>query len=225
MDVLLEAENIHKSYKQAATALEVLKGVDLKIKKGEIISVVGPSGVGKSTLLHICGGLDAPDQGLVILDGEDIYQLKDEERAKLRNHKIGFVFQFYYLLQELTALENVTLPMMIQKDAREIKRFDSKGMALLKKVGLKDRAQHKPYQLSGGEQQRVAIARALINEPKIILCDEPTGNLDSATGKQIIDLLVGLNKENNQTLVIVTHDEQIAQRSHRTIQMRDGQLK
>jgi lipoprotein-releasing system ATP-binding protein len=150
--------------------------------------------------------------------------LKDAARAKIRNDKIGFVFQFYHLLPEFTALENVLMPAMIQMRNGVKKQFESQGLDLLEKVGLKNRVHHKPYQLSGGEQQRVAIARALINKPRIIFCDEPTGNLDSESGKGIIELLVALNKKNRQTLVIVTHDEQFAARSHRTIHIRDGAL-
>ena len=174
--------------------------------------------------MHILGGLDAPDQGEVVLEGENLYSLRDEQRAKIRNEKVGFIFQFYHLLAEFTTLENVVLPALIKADQKKIKRFETKGRAFLKRVGLQERVHHKPHQLSGGEQQRVAIARALINEPKIIFCDEPTGNLDSETGKEIINLLMSLSKENQQTLVIVTHEEKIAKLSHRTIYIRDGCL-
>ena len=222
--VILEASNIVKSYFCSSNELRVLKGVDLTIKKGEIVSIVGPSGSGKSTLLHILGGLDQPNRGLVRFDGEDIYSLDDAARAKIRNDKVGFVFQFYHLLPEFTALENVFLPAMIQKPHSKKKVFEEMGLDLLDKVGLKERVHHKPYQLSGGEQQRVAIARALINHPQIVFCDEPTGNLDSESGESIIHLLMELNKRINQTLVIVTHDEAVAQRSHRIIHIKDGEL-
>ncbi len=222
--LLLEAVNIHKSYRSANAMLHVLKGIDIRIADGEIVSMVGPSGAGKSTLLHILGGLDVPEKGTVTLQGEDIYSLNDAKRAKIRNGKIGFIFQFYHLLQEFTALENVLLPALIKSDERDSTRLASKGKALLKQVGLEKRATHKPYQLSGGEQQRVAIARALINQPAIIFCDEPTGNLDSQTGKEIIGLLKDLNTHNSQTFVIVTHDQEISRMSHRTIQMQDGRL-
>lgn len=222
--VILEASNINKSYFRTNNALHVLKGIDLKIGEGEIVSVVGPSGAGKSTLLHVLGGLDRPDQGTVHLEGENIYDLKDAARAKIRNSKVGFVFQFYHLLPEFTALENVLLPAMIQMRKGAKKQFEGQGLDILDKVGLKERVHHKPYQLSGGEQQRVAIARALINKPRIVFCDEPTGNLDSESGEGIIHLLMDLNKKNNQTLVIVTHDEHIAERSNRTIHIRDGEL-
>ena len=223
--LLLEAVGIYKSYRTANTTLHVLKGIDVHIADGEIVSMVGPSGAGKSTLLHILGGLDVPEKGTVTLQGEDIYGLGDAQRAKVRNSKIGFIFQFYHLLPEFTALENVLLPALIKSDERNSARLESKGKALLKQVGLEKRAAHKPSQLSGGEQQRVAIARALINQPAIIFCDEPTGNLDSQTGKEIIGFLKDLNAQNNQTFVIVTHDQEIARLSHRTIHIQDGRLK
>ena len=221
---MLIAKNIHKSYSQIGSTLEVLKGIDLEIKEGEVVAIVGPSGAGKSTLLHILGGLDVPDKGRVKIDDEDIYRLRDAARAKVRNKKIGFIFQFYHLLPEFTALENVVLPALIKEDKKNIKKFESQGMELLEKVGLTSRAKHKPHQLSGGEQQRVAIARALINNPFIIFCDEPTGNLDSQSGEEIINLLMDLNKNNKQTFVIVTHDDSIAQLCHRIVHMRDGKL-
>lgn len=222
--MLLEAANIYKSYNHTPHALAVLKGVDLRVEPGEIVSIVGPSGAGKSTLLHILGGLDAPDEGKVVIQGEDIYTLNDGERAKVRNRKVGFIFQFYHLLAEFTALENVLLPAFIKADEKDLKQLEARGRAVLKQVGLQKRTDHRPCELSGGEQQRVAIARALINQPKIVLCDEPTGNLDSETGKEIIELLKDLNAKNGQTLVIVTHDDNIARISHRTLPMRDGHL-
>lgn len=222
--MILQAENIHKSYGTKETAVYVLKGIDLEIKNGEFVCIVGPSGAGKSTLLHILGGLDSPDQGKFFLEREDFYALSDVKRAKIRNRKIGFVFQFYHLLPEFTALENVLLPFLIKEDRSGIGKFKERGTQLLKQVGLAERVFHKPYQLSGGEQQRVAIARALVNEPKIIFCDEPTGNLDSQSGQEVISLLRELNKTNNQTLVIVTHDENIARLSHRVVYIRDGRL-
>ena len=225
MSVLLEVKGVHKSYHHLKNVLHVLKDIHLNVEKGEMIAIVGPSGAGKSTLLHIMGGLDKPSQGSVDLDGGDLYRLNDQQRARIRNHKIGFIFQFYHLLPEFNALENVILPAMIKEDHRSTKRFESRAMALIEQVGLKERFSHKPQELSGGEQQRVAIARALVNEPKIIFCDEPTGNLDSQTGKDIIKLLMDLNRENRQTLIIVTHDEEIAKLSHRVVHMRDGQLK
>ena len=221
---MLEAINVHKIYQHEAHKLHILKGIDLGISSGEVLSIVGPSGAGKSTLLHILGALDRPSEGKVILDGEDIYQLNDRQRSSLRNKKIGFVFQFYHLLPELTALENVILPALVKGDLRNPSSLETKGLDLLDRVGLEKRAGHRPNQLSGGEQQRAAIARSLINDPKIVFCDEPTGNLDSETGREIIELLMNLNTKNKQTLVIVTHDEGIAKLSHKTIFMRDGRL-
>jgi lipoprotein-releasing system ATP-binding protein len=221
---MLSATNVRKSYHSSVNRLEVLKGIDLNIEEGDIVSIVGPSGAGKSTLLHILGGLDTPNEGQIQFDGEDLYQLNDKKRARIRNEKFGFIFQFYHLLPEFNALENVCLPLLVKEDAPDITPFKDHGIELLSKVGLKERVLHKPNQLSGGEQQRVAIARALINEPKVIFCDEPTGNLDSHNSKAIIDLLLTLNRENKQTLVLVTHDENIAASSGKTISMRDGRL-
>ncbi len=223
-EVVLEAVNIQKSYGSGLSLLQILKGIDLKIHRGEVLAIIGPSGAGKSTLLHILGGLDSPETGRVLLDGEDIYALKENQRARVRNEKIGFIFQFYHLFQEFRAWENVALPLLIKEDRRDIEAYKDRAVYLLEMVGLQSRLTHRPNELSGGEQQRVAIARALMNDPKMILCDEPTGNLDSATGKQVIDLLMKLNKEQQQTLVMVTHDDDIARVCHRVIQMRDGRL-
>jgi lipoprotein-releasing system ATP-binding protein len=222
--IMLQAVDIHKTYEQAGNKLHVLKGIHLGIKEGDVLSIVGPSGAGKSTLLHILGVLERPTQGRVILEGDDVYHLSDEKRSVLRNRKIGFIFQFYHLLAEFTALENVMLPALIQGQSPGSATLEAKALDLLNRVGLTQRVSHKPYQLSGGEQQRVAIARSLINNPGIIFCDEPTGNLDSETGKEIIELLMSLNEIHRQTLVIVTHDEEIARRSHRIMHMRDGRL-
>ena len=221
---MLEAINVHKTYNHGTNKLHILKGIHLSVRQGDVLSIVGPSGAGKSTLLHILGVLDHPSDGQVVLEGEDVYRLNDRERAALRNRKIGFVFQFYHLLPELTALENVFLPALVRGDLKSSKTLETKALDLLDRVGLSKRAMHRPNQLSGGEQQRVAIARALINNPKIIFCDEPTGNLDSETGREIIELLMDLNAKNKQTLVMVTHDEEIAKLSHKTIYMRDGRL-
>jgi lipoprotein-releasing system ATP-binding protein len=221
---MLEALDLHKVYQQNANQLHVLKGINLRIQKGDILAVVGPSGAGKSTLLHILGGLDSPTKGQVLFDNEDVYRLKEVQRAKFRNLKTGFVFQFYHLLPEFTALENVIFPALVKEDLKNMDALKVRGEELLAKVGLKARMHHKPNQLSGGEQQRVAIARAIVNDPDVLFCDEPTGNLDSESGKAIIDLLIELNVKNHQTLVIVTHDENIARRSHRTIRMKDGML-
>src|SRR3989338_4391584 len=223
MDII-EAQQLHKTYHRLSHQVDVLKGVDFKAEQGRIIAVVGPSGAGKSTLLHILGGLDRPTQGKVLIQGKDVYDLKDHERAQLRNTLIGFVFQFYHLLPEFTALENVMLPGIIKTDKTQSKELEDKGLALLAQVGLTQRAQHKPYQMSGGEQQRTALARALMNDPAIVLCDEPTGNLDSQSGRDVIELIGRLNNEKKQTFIIVTHDKDIAKMAHRTFFMRDGKL-
>jgi lipoprotein-releasing system ATP-binding protein len=221
--MILSAKNIHKRYKQGASDLHILKGIDLDIQEGDVAAIVGPSGAGKSTLLHILGGLDKPTDGQVVLGGKDVYALNDAERARLRNTQIGFVFQFYHLLPELNALENIILPAMILNSSSKL-ALKARGEELLDKVGLKARMTHRPNELSGGEQQRVAIARALINSPKVVLCDEPTGNLDSKSGDAIIEILLNLNKIERQTLVMVTHDEKVARKSHKTIQIIDGKL-
>ncbi len=221
---MIEAKNVHKIYDHLANRLHVLKGICLKIEKGEVLAIVGPSGAGKSTLLHILGGLETPTEGEIAFESKDIYKLNDEERAKLRNQKIGFIFQFYHLLPEFTAWENVLLPTLIHSKGKPLESLKSKAVDLLNRVGLNDRQEHMPNELSGGEQQRVAIARAIINDPTIIFCDEPTGNLDSENGDKIIQLLLELNTKNQQTLVIVTHDEQLASHSHQVIHMRDGCL-
>ena len=222
--MLLKATDIRKTYNLAASSFDVLKGIDLQIDNGEFVSIVGPSGAGKSTLLHILGCLDKPSAGVVIVDNEDIYKLTDIQRAKIRNNKIGFVFQFYHLLGEFTALENVMLPLIVKENRQVNNKLKEKGRELLALVGLEKRIEHKPNQLSGGEQQRVAIARALINGPQLILCDEPTGNLDSESGKNVIGLLFQLNQKNNQAVVVVTHDDDIAKISPKVIYMRDGKL-
>ncbi len=217
---MIEAKGLRKSYINGANRLEVLKGVDLRAERAQVTAILGPSGAGKSTLLHLMGGLDSPSAGEVLMDGINIYSLSDRERARLRNRKVGFVFQFYHLLPEFSALENVILPLWIRGDNG--KDAQKKGTDVLNVVGLGERLNHRPSQLSGGEQQRVAIARALINDPEVLLCDEPTGNLDSETGKNIIELLWDLNVRRKTTLIIVTHDAQIAGRAETVLHIRDG---
>ncbi len=219
--MLIEAVNIHKLY---PGPLHVLKGVDLGLEAGEVVAIQGPSGAGKSTLLHILGGLDVPKEGQVIFEGQDLYGLSDIKRAQTRNSDMGFVFQSYHLLAELTALENVILPAMIKENSRKTSKFEFAGLKLLEQLGLSSRSNHRPNQLSGGEQQRVAIARALMNGPKVVFCDEPTGNLDSVSGRVVMDTLLGLNQTHGVTVVIVTHDEKIAARTQRVIAMKDGLL-
>ena len=216
---MLRAQGIHKIYRDGKRDLHVLQGVDLGVTKGEIIAVVGPSGAGKSTLLHILGGIDRPNEGRVFLDNVDFYTLSDNERAFFRNQKIGFVFQFYHLLPEFNALENVLMPLAINRKSSRKKAED-----ILGEVGMGGRLRHRPNELSGGEQQRVAIARALVHNPDILLCDEPTGNLDSAMGDETLRILFELNKKNQTTIIIVTHDKEIAKRAERVVEMRDGRV-
>lgn len=220
-ELLIEAVNLHKVY---PGPLHVLKGVSLSIETGDVAAIIGPSGAGKSTLLHILGGLDAPREGQVLFGGRDLYALNDQKRAQVRNSDMGFVFQSYHLLPELTALENVVLPAMIKENSRKTSAIELGGLKLLEQMGLANRASHRPSQLSGGEQQRVAIARALMNGPRVVFCDEPTGNLDSASGQIVMDTLLGLNQTHGVTVVIVTHDEKIAARTQRVIAMKDGLL-
>lgn len=211
-----------------ATRVEVLKGVDLAAREGEFVAVVGASGSGKSTLLHILGGLDKPDKGEVRFGSRDLNRIGARELNRYRNSTVGFVFQFYHLLDELSVLENVFLPAMVSRSMVGwlMTRRSAKRQAgeLLKQLGLGDRARHKPYQLSGGERQRVAIGRALMNQPRLLLADEPTGNLDSATGNGILEAFERLNKA-GQTIVMVTHDERIARRAQRIITLEDGRIR
>ncbi|MDD4953977.1 MAG: ABC transporter ATP-binding protein [Candidatus Omnitrophica bacterium] len=216
----ISARGVRKTYKNASR-LDVLKDIDLNIKPGEFVAIQGPSGAGKSTLLHILGGLDSPTRGEVLFDAVDIYKLKETQRAEFRNKKVGFVFQFYHLLGELSALENVLLPGLLKSwwDKKESQRY---AASLLDKLGLSGRLTHRPGQLSGGEQQRVAIARALMNKPQVLLCDEPTGNLDSENGNNILNFIRQFNKEGHLTVVMVTHDKEIASSADRIVHLRDG---
>lgn len=215
---MLRAKNIYKNYGQ----LPVLKGVDIEISKGEIVSISGSSGAGKSTLLHILGTLDTADKGEIFLNEERIDKLKGKKLAAFRNKHIGFVFQFHHLLPEFTALENVCIPGWIA--GRKKKEVMEKASSLLKILGLENRGEHKPNELSGGEQQRVAVARALVNNPSIVMADEPTGNLDSANAKELHNLFIDLREKFNQTFLIVTHNEELAQMSDRILHMKDGRI-
>lgn len=215
---MLVAKDIFKNY----GALPVLKGVDIEITKGEIVSIAGSSGAGKSTLLHILGTLDYADKGEIFLDNERIDKLKGKKLAAFRNTHIGFVFQFHHLLPEFTALENVCIPGWIA--GRKRKEVIEKAESLLDILGLKDRGEHKPNELSGGEQQRVAVARALINSPSIVMADEPTGNLDSTNAKELHNLFIDLRNRFKQTFLIVTHNEELAQMSDRILHMKDGRI-
>lgn len=215
---MLQARGIHKSYGN----LHILKGVDLEIDKGEIITIVGASGAGKSTLLHIIGTLDNPDQGSVILNNIEVNKLSSKRLSAFRNEHIGFIFQFHHLLPEFTALENICIPAFIAK--RSKKEAERRAFELLELLGLTERAEHKPGELSGGEQQRVAVARAMINYPSIIMADEPSGNLDSANAESLHRLFVELRNNMGQTFVIVTHNESLANMADRKVLMKDGQI-
>jgi len=215
---MISAQGIQRNY----GSLQVLKGVDLVIDRGEVVSVVGSSGAGKSTLLHILGTLDRPDKGQLLFDGKDVFQMKSSQLAAFRNAHIGFIFQFHNLLPEFTALENVCIPAFIGK--RDKKEAAERGMELLSYLGLAERAEHKPAQLSGGEQQRVAVARALINQPDVVFADEPSGNLDSANARDLHDLFFRLRKEFGQAFVIVTHNEDLARMADRRLVMSDGRI-
>lgn len=222
-DILLSARGLAKSYAMGKRTLEVLRGVSLDVARGDFLAMRGASGAGKSTLLHLLGGLDSPNAGDIFFAGKNLAKLSNGELAALRNARIGFVFQAYHLLPELDALENVCLPARMAR--MPAAQAEARGRDLLARVGLKDRVDHRPYELSGGEQQRVAIARALINEPDLILADEPTGNLDSHTGEEIIELLCSLRAERNATLVIATHGERVAALAPKVIELVDGQIK
>ena len=219
---LLSARGLSKSYAIGKRTLEVLRGVDLDVARGEFLALRGSSGAGKSTLLHLIGGLDSPNAGEIRFDGQDLGHFSESELTHFRNRRVGFVFQAYHLLPELTALENVCLPARVARISAGT--AEQRGRELLARVGLKERVEHKPFELSGGEQQRVAIARALINEPELLLADEPTGNLDSHTGGDIIELLKSLRVEKKMTLAIATHDEKVAAHAERTVQLVDGQI-
>jgi putative ABC transport system ATP-binding protein len=221
MKPVIELDQVNKTYKMDDVEVQVLNSVSLKIMKKDFVSIMGPSGSGKSTLLHMIGALDTPTSGKVFIDGTDLSRLSEIEIARTRGGKIGFVFQTFNLYPTLNALGNVELPMIImEKDKAERKR---RAMDLLGLVGLKDRAEHLPSQLSGGERQRIAIARALANDPSFILADEPTGNLDSKTGKEVMEIFKKLNEE-GRTMVVVTHDTNIASHSKHIIQIRDGRI-
>jgi len=219
---LLEARDVHKSYVLGKRTLEVLRGVSVAIRRSEFVALRGASGAGKSTLLHLLGGLDSPNAGDIWFGGQNLSQMSQAARSRWRNDKVGFIFQAYHLLPELDALENVCLPARMSRVPAI--QAETRGKELLARVGLAQRLEHKPAELSGGEQQRVAIARALINEPELIIADEPTGNLDSKTGDEIMDLLLALRAERDTTLVIATHDERIAARAPKVFQLADGQL-
>jgi len=220
---IIKVGSICKSYRDNIANLEVLKNINFSVSEGEFLVIQGPSGAGKSTLLHILGGLDNPTCGNVCFKGEDVYGLDENSRSLFRNQRIGFVFQFFHLLPELTALENVLLPGILKSWAQR-KKSNNYAKSLLERLGLKERMRHRPQALSGGEQQRVAIARALINRPQLLLCDEPTGNLDSENGKNILELLKEFNQKEKITIIMVTHDKEIASSAGRVMHLKDGIL-
>lgn len=221
-DFVIEVDDVKKIYQMGVVEVHALAGVSFHVRRGEVVAIMGPSGAGKSTIMNILGCLDRPTSGEYTLDGEPVSELNDDQLASIRNRKVGFVFQSFMLLPRQTALANVSLPMRYagvpaqERNLRARKALDS--------VGLGDRVNHKPTELSGGQQQRVAVARALVNDPAIIMADEPTGNLDSKSGKEIMELLLRLNAENNTTVIIITHDEKIGDQAQRIIRLRDGLL-
>lgn len=220
MSDILSILDIRKSYQLDKESIPVLKGITLEVMQGEILAIVGPSGAGKSTLLHIMGGLDVPTEGKVLFLGKDVFNGNDME--KYRSQTIGFVFQFHHLMPEFTALENVMMPALVKRMPR--KQAREKAGQILRDVGLSERLSHMPSQLSGGEQQRVAIARALINEPDLILADEPTGNLDSHTGEGVFQMLEDIVRKKNKTMIIVTHNEKLSERADRIVRLIDGKV-
>ena len=220
---MIEARDVHKEYVMGKVTLPVLKGVSLRMESGGFIAIMGPSGAGKSTLLHLLAGLDTPTRGDISWDGRSLSGLSDAKRAAFRNDRLGIVFQFYHLLPELSALENVALPGWVGRRG-EGKTLRARAAACLEQVGLGQRLRHRPRELSGGEQQRVAIARALVNQPKMLLCDEPTGNLDSKTGAEVMDLLVGLHRRKGLGLLLITHQSALAELADRTMVLEDGRI-
>ncbi len=221
MDKILTCKDLNRSYSIGKTTLEVLKGVSLEVTTGETLSIMGESGSGKSTLLHVLGGLDSPKEGSVHFNNQSIYGMYTARRAKFRAENVGFVFQSFHLLSELDIVENVALPAMAKRSKGDAK---TRARELLDQVGLSDRVGHRPQELSGGEQQRVAMARALMNEPDIIFCDEPTGNLDSKTGEKVLNYLFQLVEARRHTLVLVTHSQEVASRCSRELFLKDGRL-
>ncbi|MBC2855846.1 MAG: ABC transporter ATP-binding protein [Cetobacterium sp.] len=221
--IILKLEKLNKKYKESVENLHIIRDLDLEIQEGEFISILGKSGSGKSTLLNLIGMLDKPDSGKIFIDGKEVEFLKDKELDKIKNEMLGFVFQFHYLLSEFTAIENVMLPALVG-NYKEKEKIKERAYKLLEEMELKDRINHKPMQLSGGEKQRVAIARALMNSPKILLMDEPTGNLDEETSEKIHTILKRINKEKNQTIIVVTHSKELSNISDKKLFLKKGVL-
>jgi lipoprotein-releasing system ATP-binding protein len=220
--VVLSAQGVTRAFHEGSSTLEVLRGLDLQVRSGERLGIIGASGSGKTTLLQILGGLDRPDSGRVSIEGRDLHALSEAERGQLRNHTIGFVYQFHHLLAEFSALENVAMPLLVRRmDAASAAQ---RAAALLGRVGLGERLNHRPHQLSGGERQRAAVARALVTQPRLVLADEPTGNLDGRNAEQVFALMLELNRELGTSLVVVTHDVRLAARMDRVLELDQGQL-
>jgi len=221
-DTVLEARDVKRTFRQGPIDLEVLKGVNLKVRAAERIAVIGASGSGKTTLLQILGGLDRPTSGAVLVAGQDIHSLAEKPRGELRNHTLGFIYQFHHLLQEFSALENVAMPLLVRRVPKA--EAEKKARAVLERVGLGERLIHRPHELSGGERQRAAVARALVTNPRIVLADEPTGNLDGGNAESVFALLLELNREFATSLIVVTHDRQLAARMDRVLMLDRGNL-
>jgi len=222
-ETVLEARQVHKSFQQGPVTLDVLRGINVAINAAERMAIVGASGSGKTTLLQILGGLDKPSNGHVLVDGRDIHLLSERERGELRNHALGFVYQFHHLLPEFSALENVAMPLLVRRMATG--EAKDRAREILTRVGLGQRLDHRPHQLSGGERQRAAVARALVTQPKLVLADEPTGNLDGKNAEQVFELMLELNRERKTSLVVVTHDLRIASRMDRALEIEGGMLR
>jgi lipoprotein-releasing system ATP-binding protein len=219
---MITVTDLHKSFRMGERTLTVLQGIDLRIGRGELVAVIGASGAGKSTLLHILGLLDRPTKGAVLFEDQDVFRLSESAQAEFRNRRIGFIFQFHHLLPEFTAVENACMPALIQR--KRLAEVEDRAVAILKDVGLGERLHHKPGELSGGEQQRVAVARALLQEPDLVLADEPTGNLDTHSGDALFGLMRELNKARGTTFVIVTHNDKLSAQADRIIHIQDGQI-